>query len=44
MKLHENRQLFSDAINAASQPINEGAWESKVFLLRKTTGFVVHYK
>ncbi len=31
MKLHENRQLFSDAINAASQPINEGGLGSKVF-------------
>lgn len=24
MRLHENKQLFADAINAASRPKNEG--------------------
>lgn len=35
MKLHENRQLFSDAINAASQPINEGGLGIKSIFIEK---------
>ncbi len=35
MKLHENSQLFSDAINAASQPINEGGLGIKSIFIEK---------
>jgi hypothetical protein len=35
MKLHENEQLFADAINAASRPITEGGLGIKSIFIEK---------
>ena len=35
MKLHENEQLFADAINAASRPIAEGGLGIKSIFIEK---------
>jgi predicted nucleotidyltransferase component of viral defense system len=35
MRLHENKQLFADAINAASRPKNEGGLGIKSIFIEK---------
>ena len=42
MKLHENRELFTEAITAAALPKEEGGL-SVPSSWRKTIGFVTHY-
>ena len=40
MRLHENRDLFSDALQAASQPVEDGGLGIKSIFIEKdwTTG------
>ena len=40
MRLHENWELFSDALQTASQPVEVEDLASRAFSLRRTIGFV----
>lgn len=40
MRLHEDRELFSDALQAASQPVEDGGLGIKSIFIEKTIGFV----
>lgn len=41
MKMHENRELFSDALQALPDPPTRAGWALKVCFWKKTIGFVV---
>lgn len=43
MRLHQNWDLFTDALQAASQPIKDGGLGIKSIFIERIIGYVAHW-